>query len=126
MGIDALTDREWAMLLMCVKGATREEAGREYGIGEAHASNIIRSAVVKLGARDVAHAFAIGLAVGFYRLSHLHDLEVPQQAREAALRAEVEMPEETREALEKGRRDWAEVNRQWAEERAEIRRLRGY
>ncbi|MFJ6729340.1 hypothetical protein ACIQPQ_31010 [Streptomyces sp. NPDC091281] len=104
-----LTPREAALLLACVKGATRAEAGAEESIGPSQATNVINAAVAKLGARNIAHAFAIGLATGLFSIDQLSDLEVPQQALDTAAATGVEVPEATRQALERGRVEPAEL-----------------
>ncbi|MFJ9633854.1 LuxR C-terminal-related transcriptional regulator [Streptomyces sp. NPDC101175] len=117
MGGDFLHEREWGMLLASAKGATREEIGRVYGVSASRVSALMRAVIGKLGARDVAHAFAVGLALGVFRLDDLHDLEVPATVQEAARDAGVVVPEETRAALNRGRRAWAETEERWQKER---------
>lgn len=63
---DALTRREREVLCAAAMGLTYDETGEQLGIGEATVKHYSKTLRVKLGARTIAQATAIGQARGFY------------------------------------------------------------
>lgn len=63
---EALTRREREVLCAAAMGLSYQETGEQLGIGELTVKHYSKTLRVKLGARTIAQATAIGQALGFY------------------------------------------------------------
>jgi DNA-binding NarL/FixJ family response regulator len=68
---DLLTPRECEIVHFVAQGESNREIARHLGIGEETVKTYMRSILLKLGAKDRAHAVAICIRRGYLHLDHL-------------------------------------------------------